>query len=320
MLSAGLAPKILYRRGYLATIRESLMVILLSQLIFYLAPNFFVILIGCVLMGYGVGVLSVIQNVLVLIASPKDKINQIVNGLHANYAGASLLAPLIVAIIFGQSFPFESIFLIGACLCFLLLISSYKVSQIKEPQKQTVPKFGSLLKLRYLPIGIMLSSYVAGEVLVSSRLSQFLINLHHFSSEKSSLWTSLFFLSLLTGRLVFTLFPFAISLKKLLTFLLSLAILISTMGIFFRPEFLIFLGFVISPLYAMIMVMAKKEFPLEIESIMSLVIVLSGIFIILMHTLVGWLTDQFSIQVALYLAPLFFLLCLALLKGRFHEH
>jgi fucose permease len=320
MLSAGLAPKVLYRRGYLVSIKESLIMVLLSQVIFYLAPNFVVILIGCILMGYGVGVLSVIQNVLVLIASPKDKINQVVNGLHANYAAASLLAPLIVAVIFGKGFPFESVFLVGASLCFVLLIYSYRVSKIKEPEKQTVPQFGALLKLRYVPIGIMLSSYVAGEVLVSSRLSQFLIDTHHFSSEKASLWTSLFFLSLLIGRLVFTIFHFAVTLKKLLTVLLVMAISISIMGIFVRPEFLLFLGFVVSPLYAMIMVMAKKEFPQEIEQITSLVIVLSGIFIIVMHTIVGWLTDHFSIQAALYLAPAFFSLCLVILKGPFHEH
>jgi len=319
MLSAGIAPKVLYYRGYLASVRECLIMILFSQVIFYFAPNFLAILLGCILLGYGVGILSVIQNVLVLTASPKNRLNQLVNGLHANYAAASLLAPLIVAFLFRKSLNFETIFAFGALISSVLLIGSFFVSSLKEPEKATTPKLSSLLKWKYLPIGVMLSSYVAGEVLVGSRLAQFLIDTHSFTAEKASFWTSLFFAFLLAGRLIFTLFQFKIAITKLISSLFIAAIVISLVGILVSPMFLLLLGFLVSPLYAMIMIMAKTKFPEDIEKITALVIVLSGIFIIFMHTAVGWLTDQFSIQVALYLAPCFFVLCLGILKRYFYE-
>lgn len=320
MLSAALAPKVLFRRGYLRCIRESLFVIFVSQVIFYLSPNFFIILFGCILMGYGVGILSVVQNVLVLIASPKKYVNQIVNGLHANYAAASLLAPLIVALIFRNQLSFELIFLIGALLAFLILLGSYAISRIEEPKRIEAPRTFSVFKIKYLPIGMLLSSYVAGEVLLSSRLAQFLTSIHQFSNEQASFWTSVFFLALLAGRLTFTAFHFEVSLKKLIQTLFIIAIALSVMGIWLAPVILIIVGFVVSPLYAMIMILAKKEFPEEIERITSLVIVLSGVFIILMHSAVGFLTDLFNIQVGLYLVPAFFTLCLFLLWGRFCDH
>ena len=320
MIAAALAPHILYHRGYLVSLREGLISVLLSQIIFYFAPSFSTVLFGCILMGYGFGILSVLQNVLVLIASPHDKINQIVNGLHANYAAASLLAPLLVALIFRYQFGFEFMFLIGAFITLLLLLGCYWISHIKEPKAVSVPDLGNIFQTKFLPIGIMLSSYVAGEVLVSSRLSQFLILTYGFQGERASLWTSAFFISLLLGRMTFTLVSVSVPIKKILVWLLGFSIVTSFLGTFILPHFFIVLGFIISPIYALIMVMAKKEFPNELELIASLVIVLSGVFVIFMHTSVGWVTDTWSIQTAFYLAPVFFSICLAFLKGRFHEH
>jgi len=313
MLAAALAPKVLFKRGYLKSVRESLFVIFVSQVIFYLAPNFLLILVGCVLMGYGVGILSVVQNVLVLIASPQKYASRIMNGLHANYAAASLLAPLIVALIFRNGLSFKFVFFIGGLLSLIIFIGSYLVTRVEEPVRTESPDMKSLFKFKYLSIGVLLSSYVAGEVLISSRLAQFLTNTHGFSNEQASLWTSGFFVALLAGRLTFTAFHFEVSLKKLLKILFFVAIVLSIVGIYVSPVLLICVGFVVSPLYAMIMILAKKEFPDEIERITSLVIVLSGVFIIAMHFAVGYLTDLFNIQIGLNLAPAFFILCLILL-------
>lgn len=320
MIAAGLAPRVLFKRGYLQSIRESLVLIFASQLIFYFSPNFYGVLLGCILMGYGVGILSVIQNVLVLFASPPKKINQVVNGLHANYAAASLLAPLMVAVIFRLSFTFETIFLVGALISFAILIGSFLIKNILEPVQEVGPHLLAFFKWRYLPVGVLLSSYVAGEVLLSSRLSQYLVDVYSFSSEQASVWTSGFFLSLLLGRLLFTAFHFNITLHKLLKILFLLSILVSLLGLWFFPVALLFVGFLVSPLYAMIMIIAKREFPAEIENVTSLVIVLSGVFIISMNSLVGWLTDHFGIQLAMYLAPGFLSLCFIILMRRFRDH
>jgi MFS transporter, FHS family, glucose/mannose:H+ symporter len=324
LVASALAPSFLSKRGYLRGFRESLVLMGLGQLLFFWAPHFSYVLVGCIFLGFGMGTISVIQNVLVLVSSPKDKATQIVNGLHANYAGASLLAPLLVAFLFRHSIPFEYGFLFGALSCFVLLGASFSVKALVEPERHKISegqsRLASVFKGRYLPMAILASSYVAGEILLSSRLSQYLVKTQFFSSERASLWTSAFFVCLLLGRLMFTFFHFRISTKRLVRVLLSCSVVLSLVGLLVTPMALVLLGFFISPLYAMVMVIAKKEFPKEIESVTSLMLMLTGVFIVSSNMVVGLVTDSFGIQAALFLIPIFFLLSLGLLKGRFSEH
>lgn len=323
MLAAWLAPAWLKKYSYIQCYRWSLVSIGVSQGMFALAPNFIWILIGCVLMGLGVGVLSVMQNVLVLVASPPDKLTRIMNGLHANYAGASLVAPLIVAGVYYLKFDFQTVFWIGVICSGLLWLGTWRVKELMAPplgDEAVSISSPSKWKLKHLPFSILLSSYVAAEVLISSRFAQFMVEFHQVPAKEGSLWTSAFFMALFAGRICFSLIHFSISTPYLLTGLFSLSAVSILMGIYWSPVFLVLSGLLFGPLYAMTMTLVKEDFPSQMEKVTSSAIVVSGIFIITMHFIAGVITDWVGIASALYLGPLFLMISLAMLGVRRYVH
>lgn len=313
LIAALLAPKALLKWGYLRSYRISLFCLIVSQLIFFSAPRFEVFMLGTIFMGWGVGILSVLQNVLVIVASPPARLKQLMNGLHANYAAASLLAPLIVSFFYNRGFDFQWVFSVGAFVSFVLFLQSFMTNKILEPAVTLKTSFKFLDLIKYMPLAIILSSYVAAEVLVSSRLAFYLTDVHGFNMQKSSLWVSYFFIALLCGRLLFTAVSVSLNTFTLLFSLLILSLFFIVFGIQISPVFLILTGFLMGPIYAMTMTLVKEYFPAQIEKVTSLSIVMSGVFIIAMHTLVGIVTDTWGISLALFLAPGLLLLAIVML-------
>lgn len=317
MISAGFAPLILKRFGYLFVFRVGLVLIFFSQIIAALAPQFSWFLISAIFMGSGVGVISVMQNIWVLIASPSKELPKIMNGLHAQYAAASLLAPLLVSFIFSQHLGFQFVYWMSAIICLILIVYAFSVSEIMEPEVskkiQAKDLKTQLWSWEYLGFAILLSSYVAGEVLISSRMTQFMMDVHGLSKSIASLWTSIFFVGLLSGRLFFTFIRFEMPPRKILVRLFAIVLVLQLLGIWMHPAFLVITGLSLGPIYAMTMTLVKEDFPNAMEKVTAIATVVTGIFIITMHSLAGYLTDIYGIQKALVLSTLFFVLCWLLL-------
>lgn len=313
MASAGLAPLILKKMGYLLVFRVALILIFLSQIIAALAPGFSWFLVSSILMGSGVGVISVMQNIWVLIASPSNQLPKIMNGLHAQYAAASLLAPLLVSLIFSQSLGFQFVYWLSAGMTLLLIIYAFLIKEIMQPplaennldfSKKPINSWS----WRYLGFAILLATYVAGEVLISSRMTQFMVDQHGFNKSVASLWTSTFFVGLLSGRLLFTFIHFATPARHMLVRIYAVVLVFQFLGIWLHPGFLVATGFVLGPIYAMTMTLVKEDFPFAMEKVTAIATVVTGVFIITMHSLAGYLTDIYGIQKALVLATVFFLI------------
>lgn len=310
MISAGLAPLILKRFGYLLVFRVALILIFVSQVMAALAPQYSWFLMSSLLMGSGVGVISVMQNIWVLIASPANSLPKIMNGLHAQYAAASLLAPLLVSFVFSQSLGFQFVYWMSAGISLLMIIYAFSITQIMQPAFAAVTSSSDAPVKRwswdYLGFAVLLSSYVAGEVLISSRMTQFMIDQHGLTKSIASLWTSTFFVGLLGGRLLFTFIRFEMPPRQILVRLYAVVLAMQLLGIWAHPIFLIVTGLVLGPIYAMTMTLVKEDFPEAMEKVTAIATVVTGVFIITMHSLAGYLTDLYGIQKALILATAFF--------------
>lgn len=271
-------------------------------------------------MGFAVGVLSVMQNVLVLEASPSHLASRFINGLHANYAFASFLAPLVVSLIYRNQWSFKMIFFVNAIFSLLVFLLIVAAKPIYQPTKIANPGLRRNLSFKYLPFALLLSCYVAGEVLVTSRLSQFLYQYHGLTKENASDALSALFLLLLVGRLAFSFWALNKSIIGWIRILLFLSILCVVLGLYVSYWFFIILGLVMSPLYALMMLQARKTYGDQIDQAASLGIFVSGVMIIFMNSLVGWISDYWGIFWALLVSCVFFLISYVIFEWKLAKY
>lgn len=308
------------RYGALTTLRIAVLFMFLSQLLFAFAPSFGLLLASTVVFGGSLGVMGVMQNLMIVQALPAGALkNKVLAGLHGTYAGASLLAPLIVNLVVFVEMPFpiwRTCFAITALFGIVILALTFRGPdlQIKDDEKpQREPT--KLETAAHIYFGVMLASYVLCEILVSSRMALYTRSEFGADLTVSSWYTAGFFVSLLIGRILFTFWTPAVSLKSQLLGSLVLSVLSLMIGIYFHPLGLVVSGFCMGPFYPLMMVAAGHLFPSTVSRALSWAIALSSLFVVMMHLSVGYVTDLWSLQAAFYFGPAFCVLALLLMVG-----
>lgn len=284
------------------TWRAGVFFMALGALLIFLAPTFMVTLLGCASLGIGFGILAVTQNVLITTVSPPSLKKKILSGLHSMYGLASFLAPMGVAQFALQQWPWRTLFLVASLLVFLLLCSSYYLRhpEISAPHPENLEiDNSSMFEKSKLLFAIMVSSYVAMEILISTRLTTYLTQHLHWPLEQASLYLTYFFVALLSGRLLFSLLHFPISTKKTLLLALLGALLMTLLGLRIDPFFLTLTGFFMAPFYPLAMALLAEQFPTKLSPMISLTISLQSLFVIIMNLIMGPLTDHFGIDFAM---------------------
>ncbi len=318
LVAAYFSPWLLRSQKYIVIFRLSLFLTLLSQVVFYFSDSFYGFLLGATLMGFGVGPLTVLQNVLVMKASSPHNLSRIMNGLHANYGGASLFAPLVVAFAIQINWGYQAAFLISSAFALGVFLISFATPHLVDIyHKVDMVKNESIKKnhisINHAGFASILALYVAAEVLLGTRLSYYLIDIHGFNQAQASVWVSYFFLALFISRIGFTFVKVPISHRALLLVMMSLSFLVMLLSAFVDPTFFILTGFTMGPIYALSISLAKDQFPEELESVSAAAVVLSGVAIVSMHSLVGWVTDLYGIKNAMLIAPLLLILSVGFL-------
>ncbi|PIS10809.1 MAG: MFS transporter, partial [Bdellovibrio sp. CG10_big_fil_rev_8_21_14_0_10_47_8] len=97
-------------------------------------------------------------------------------------------------------------------------------------------------------------------------------------------------------------------LKNLLLSILSLSLASLMFGLYVHPYGLALTGLMMSPFYPLMMSFIGSEFPRTLNKALALAVAFSSLFVVIMHTSVGWLTEQYGIRHALLAGPAFCLL------------
>jgi fucose permease len=314
ILSAFTVPILLSRWGYLSVFRVAVALMTASQFVYAASPNFPWLLAGSFILGITIGFLGVIQNVLVLMASSPKHLPRLMNGLHANYGAASLLAPLLVAALIGLSPKFQASFWVTGGLGVALFLTTWMIPGFVEPgsRRETKP-VREKLSAEVIYFAAILSSYVLAEILLSTRLAQFARDGWGADPSQASYWTSLFFIGLFLGRLFFTFVPVHLPAKKQLLLGLSLSGFCSIAGLLFSPWSFFLAGLAMGPCYPLAMSLSREFFPHRLEQATTACVVGSGIFIVSMHLGAGKISDSYGVAWALSLAPIFCFFAVALL-------
>lgn len=283
------------------------------------APNFYVFLVFSVLFGVNSGIIGLIPNVLVPLGSSVEKKQQLLSGLHAMYGIASLLAPMLVALIGVFSTNWRYTYAITALAPFSLFLyslhKSHRPHHLRPDRKSEEHQASNKKNFKaQMFLALTLSFAVAAEVMISSRLALYMRRVWDFNLENSSLYVTYFFIALLMGRLLFT----GIKFKRALSIQLSACLIFTAvsvlLGLLVHPFFLAVAGFSIAPFYPLMIALISSEFPLDLDSAVSYMMATDSLMLALMHVLVGKLSDYFGIHLAFYSCIMFLTLSLIMVN------
>lgn len=306
-VGAVMAPAWMNRAGLHGTLKWALSLMVAGQLTMALSPHLSIALLGSLFFGMSIGLLGVVQNLLVLQAGPAHLIQKLQAGLHSNYAGASLLAPLFLAglafWIPGWRFGYAG----GALLSLIGLVFIWRQKSASiEGHHHARTKHqdpGKFQKFYAYWVGGVLALYVVMEIMVSSRLALFLRREAQFDFQSASLATTLFFVGLLSGRVVFIFWRPSFSLKLQMLASLTGSLLLMVLALYGDPRWLILSGFTMAPFYPLAMSYLGSEFPKHMGQATAAAVALNGVCVVLMHLGVGGLTESMGIVDALKIGP-----------------
>lgn len=291
---------------------------------FSFANNFIMIMVGSLFFGLFAGLLGLLPNVLVPDATPIEKRQQILSGLHSMYGISSLFAPIFVAKLIENLVSWREVFRYSSIFAFLLVVyllfidatlfeQKLELNESNEFNNTHLKKKHPYLKnFIFAPI---LSCAVMTEVMISSRLSLYLFREGKFSFSNASIALTYFFVALLLGRLFFTFFKFKASLTKQVTVLEIISMLFIALGLYLNPYFLILAGLTIAPVYPLVAAIIANEFKGHLDRAMTICVSLNSLLLAFMHVLVGKITDIYGLQTAMLLGILFLLISLFLLNN-----
>lgn len=262
--------------------------------------------------GASLGIVGVVQNVLVSVGSAPEKRQQMLAGLHANYGIASVLAPLVVAGVSAWLGSWRYVFWVVAIVPTALLVGAFfwkdqgspssqgtKASKLTPPPPQTRRDH-----LGQIFLAVTLGFYVLAEIMVSSRLALFVRRELNLDLQESSYYLTGFFFFLLAGRLLFTFIHFKWPVRQMLGLFLLTSMLSCAVGLQGYPFFLALSGLFMAPFYPLAMLYISSHYEKSMDSAVSYTMAVQSFCTVIMHGLVGYLTDSYGISTALWVGPL----------------
>lgn len=281
--------------------------IFVSFVIQHVATTYSLVLFGVVFFGLSVGFLGVAQNNLVIIGTTPKNRSRMLSYLHSMYGLASLVAPLFVAWLATQKWQqilmnFAWIPLVFGIGC--LLYHSRQRENISHFSQFQDTEHSRVENWRELKISVVISLYVLAEIMMGTRIAQYMRRYYEYDLASSSFFVTVFFIFVLIGRVGVSFVPHHYNLKKQLLFSLVSSAVLITVGLFVHPYVLLLVGFSMAPFYPLSMSYISQLFPKKTTTIVSTTLIIQGFSIVLMHLGIGRLSDSVGLQWALLLGPL----------------
>jgi MFS family permease len=298
-------------------LRLSLFMFLFGGIIISISPNVYTLLFGAAVLGVGFGLSGALQNILVTIGSTSHRRQQFVTGLHAMYGLASLLAPLLVAVMMKYFNQWRYVFAVSASFPVLVIIYTFFITpdlfHRANKQHDEIKIKSKIWTLDKIYLASIIGIYTMVELLVATRLSLYLHRKYFFTLEKSSLYLSYFYFFFLFSRLIFSAKKFDFQIKNQISMLLLFSAITLVIGFFLEPWFLILSGLFMAPCFPLFMTYLSEKYRHDLDSTMLVVFSLQSFFVVSMHILVGYLSDIFGLNRAIWIGPFLLILALGLL-------
>lgn len=282
------------------------------------SSSFDLFLVPTALYGFGAGALSILVNILAGHAVHSDHQRKALSGLHATYGVASLIAPLAWALTLESKLSWGNHYLILGCGTLIMALISFRMTtptKGEEPPATMNPahEIPPLAWGRRLPYGVLLASYVAAEIMLSSRIPLYIEKVWAGNSAEASFFLSLFFALLLMGRLVFTLFHFKGTTHRWLAASLIASICSLLIGVWVHPIGLAVCGLTMSLFFPCTMEFLHKQFQSGAQFMIASAMTATALALMVMHQLVGSFADWVGLKQAFLIGPFCLLISLCAL-------
>lgn len=292
------------------------MCIFISFVIQHFAKTYALVLFGVVFFGLSVGFLGVTQNSLVILGTTPKNRSRMLAILHSMYGTASLIAPLCVAMM--SNLKWQTILM---NFSWIALLFSGSALFFHSRKKQSIGHFSQfqdadhsrLESWRELKISLVISLYVLAEIMLGTRIAQYMRRYYDYDLAGSSLFVTMFFIFVLVGRVVTSFVPHHYNIKKQLLFSLGSSSVFIVAALFIHPYAFFLVGFSMAPFYPLGMSYISQLFPKKSTTIVSWTLIVQGFLIVLMHLGIGKLSDLIGLNMALLLGPVCLLVSLAIL-------
>lgn len=267
--------------------------------------DFFLFFFSFVL-GLGLSACGISMNILVAQGTPEHLRRQAFAGLHSTYGIASFTAPFFIYLSTLINLHWYQYFIalsiVPLLFIFLLLPITPKSSNANASDNEMIPPFSIWKRL---PYATLFGSYVASEILVSSRLVLYAQQAKDISVIQSGQMLSVFFFCLTFGRMFFTFVPIKfISSKTLLALSLIGSIIFFLLGISVSIWFVPLTGLAMSFFFPVGINWLNEEFPKHANFMTATAMTSIGFALIIVHFLFGKIAQHVSITAAFWLIPL----------------
>ncbi|MBD64530.1 MAG: hypothetical protein CME62_04955 [Halobacteriovoraceae bacterium] len=292
--------------GTIWATRVALLTDFLACILMGFAPSsyhgFIQFVIAGVILGIGMGMKGICANLLIRKASNHHNRRRLFSGLHTMYGMASFFAPFIIAELFQLGLGFQRIFLYTSVLPIVLLITTFKTKPYTIQYKK--PDTSSLSGSKVILIASIFALYVSSEILVSSRLTIFLKEVHGYSLSQAAFNLSVFFGLLLVGRMSFGLFHVPFKSFNIMTGSIVLSFVVSILGMQFYPPLLALNGLSMSIFFPSAMDWVSEFFGEESEYVISRIMVTISGSLVAMHYIFGLFAEHFGLALSIWILPL----------------
>ena len=278
----------------------------------YNSEMFWPVLICSSFFGISLGGSGVVLNILIPWGSPEKLRRKAFSGLHSMYGIASFSVPIFVGFSTKLGLLWNECFIVLSIIPFIGFLFSYKIQSDRTFQKASSFENKKFFFASFLVV-LAFAFYVSSEILISSRLVYYLLTFLKFGKEEASIYLSIFFFLLLTGRLVFTFFHFNISNFKLLLISIFFTFFLFLYGLFINPIGLSLCGLSMSFFFPCGMDWINEIFGNQSEKVTYRTMTGIGIFLFIMHFTVGTISDIYNIRNAMFLGIIFIVLTFLML-------
>ena len=269
---------------------------------------FFILATGC--LGLSMGFMSVAQNSSVPFLTTLKSQSSAYSALHSMYGISSFLAPLAVGWGYSHGLIWRDFFKFSAVVVFIIFLLSLiapiptwakEHRAVQQPEKNTIRGLGIVSV--YMSIG--LAFYVIAEILVGSRVSLYTIRELGLSTSEASRYVTGFYLGLLFGRVVGIFIKMPGHFRTQLYVSLALSFVTMALGLYHNPWWFAATGLAMSTFYPTFIFYLSEIYQKRIGVMISLAIAAQSFSIVIMHQIVGYISDISGIRIAFHLGLVF---------------
>lgn len=270
----------------------------------YMMRGFPYLVFFSALFGASTGGSGICMNILVAQGSNDKWRRRALSGLHSMYGFASFLAPAFAGLWLQSGGKWCSSLVVLTLIPLLTWLGSFAMVGNEEAKFEIIKDL-PLPRSYHLLFGLIFAFCVAAELSLSTQIPLFCESVLGWKPDESSFYLSLFFLFLLAGRLLFSLFHFP---GKSYTWLLlstSLGSVSYILGLYAHPFFLPLSGLFISIFFPCAVDWISTLFQNKIDKLMASIMTMVGVFVVAMHVVLGRVTDLWGLKTALTMGPIF---------------